>query len=1504
MKKKEQHIGKKTLKGTAIALLVLVLVGTTFRLSLKTDLASDLVKQKIIENINETTNAELRIRELKGDLWKKVKVYDLILSQKDTLFQVDTLTISYNLLSYFFSSQFQIYELDISGAEVSFERSLSGEINFGNALPEEGNTPQNSEFYFAIENVKVKKADIDIKATGLTPDSTLILKDVSLSGSTGFDGDFYATVSSLEFLVKEGRLPIPVSVQSSASYSSEMVSLESLMINTGRSIVQASASVEFTDDTVLGEAQGSPISLKDVEPFIDYDLLEESIQLSVNVDGRLDSLNIEVNTNSQVFRNVVVVANVDLSTEPVLHSFGITGDYFNLTELTQGSIDAETQLFRASVTGNLNKDYKEADVVWGFDFSRLRYRGYRFDRVFGSGVLNKKMFTGNLDVNSGLGDHIIINVSGNETFSEFPTWIATAGIKNLNTSHWIQKNSISTNLGFSIRANGIGFKPHKEGWEYQIESRKEISSSNGTLEKKPLPSMIFNDQPIRQFFLSGSISDSMITSKGFFEIKESRLNVNIGMSNYLEIHPEFEIEFFANQFNLSEINQLSDFPTSLTFNGSASGSGVSMDELNIQGDFLMDSSVVNGSRVSSLRGNFNYINGILSIPEGILNAEIAEGSFKGRKNVLNHSDPDNNLVADLLLKDVQPLAPLLDAETFKSSGQLQAIVTENEAGVLQYDMELDLYDVQVDDKLSSERITGYSKAIIADSSTFDISFNVTKPIIKEITLQDIEFKTAGIDYGGEFKGLYELGIKGSERGRIIQEGSYEANSEANSGVVNINRFDFITPGRKLGLSKPFNARFLNSSISTDTLSLSEEEGAYFNLFIPEADTLKQQFWFSGENFNFGLLQEVLFDEVYINGILSGEMTASNSRESLDAQGVLSIQNLSYQGVDTDGLEVNFGIKDEYLKVNGSIEWDGEKKVTGYLEAPFTLKQPEVLDDEFFFQPVSGTLNIQPTELGRFQALLNAFEISNTEGVLSFEGRLSGRAGDPNFEGKLSLRNPILSGIVTDSAFARFDYNNQEQSLSVSSEVIAKGQKAAAINAQIPLIYDFRTMEFNTPSENEKITASLITEDFNIGVLNDFLNKKYVDNLKGILNADLRLEGNLGALKPEGFIAMEGAEAQIPIAGIKLEELKSEMEFTNQGLLVKEISARSGRGGINVNGLVNFEGITPGELSLVVQANRFRAANTRDYNAVIDIHGKLEGQALKPKATGKVKLLSGYAYLQNFGERSVEEIHLGNEEVSNFSLYDSLAIEAQVEVSRNFFVRNRRYLDMEIEKEGTLDVFKEVRGELFVFGTLEGIDGYVRPLGKRFDLEESTLLFDGKADNPTLKVKGYHIPPTAQKEGGPIILYYIIEYNAENQEFRFESNPPMEQQDVIAYTLFGRPFYALDSWQQALSGTGNASPSDILADVLLDEVEALATRELGIDVVQIDNTRVGTENGTAIKTGWYLSERAFFAILNEITKSNPRTLFILEYLLSKNTDLIITQGNDNRQGVDIRWRFDY
>lgn len=104
-------------------------------------------------------------------------------------------------------------------------------------------------------------------------------------------------------------------------------------------------------------------------------------------------------------------------------------------------------------------------------------------------------------------------------------------------------------------------------------------------------------------------------------------------------------------------------------------------------------------------------------------------------------------------------------------------------------------------------------------------------------------------------------------------------------------------------------------------------------------------------------------------------------------------------------------------------------------------------------------------------------------------------------------------------------------------------------------------------------------------------------------------------------------------------------------------------------------------------------------------------------------------------------------------------------------------------------------------------------------------------------------------------------------------------------------------------TSDSEP-ELAYEVLLGKAEHLATRKLGVDVVQIQQLRTGGLSRMAVQTGWYLTPKTFFSILNEVDSSKPKTYFMLEYALNEELELVVTQGNDSRQGVDLQWRRDY
>jgi autotransporter translocation and assembly factor TamB len=1516
MSENKPHIAVRILKVLGWTVFTLVLLATAIRLSLKTTPVHNYARNLVTDLANKQINGTLSIGNISGDLWNDFSVSNIAVTQSDTLVSLDSARVQYNIWS-LTNSTFSASQITISGLNANVIETADSSFNIQqlvkkNTEPAASADTSSSAFAIDIQQLELKNSNIFVRSHSYLPDSTLRVKELNASAGFSLYDEISASLNSLSFKLIEGRLPDPIAFETSGSYSDQEITLNQLVIETGRSMLRANGFSNLQDSTVQLEANTKPLSFADIQPYLTHEIPAQELQLSLKAGGNPDSLHIELRAEGEGFDDFVAISDLSFSGAPTLTKFGVSAQNIDVGYFTNDSVKANISGFQATVEGQITQDYQAMDATWGFTFYDISYQEYVFERFFGSGTIINEELRSNFQVSDG-NDKVVVNPYVDKLFDDSPNWRVPFFVSNLDIGWWLQNPELTGELSFRGGASGKGYQLSDELWTFNIKPSMSANRPPRVKEDedgKPIgvfPNLVFdtlkvNDQVISLFNIDGSINKDSLNVDGFVQLMSDRINFSTVLENYLSEKPSYSFRLNTKEFDLTEVNGLEDFPTRLNLKAHGSGTYFDPEKLELQANLLIDSSYVNGASFDRLNIIANLNNKILTVSEGELQSEVIEGSFSGRRNIENQADPLNKFNLDMQVKNLQPLASLVGAQTLGASGSITGNVTETTPGNLLFDGGIELTDINYDTLFYANSISGNTRISIQEEYGYDLSLSITDPTLNELSLQDITLKTAGTARTDSVFGNFTLDISSDDAGKITQSGNFGVNLESLKTAVLWNTFTFQTPVSLLTLQRPFNLTYQDASIQTDTLQLNADDGTYLSLAIPYADSLNQEAWAEGSDFNFGVIQEILFDERFVDGVLSGNLSFKNSPEELSGDGQLTINNLSYKGTNVDILNLEYQIISKRLQAELGLIMNGEEKVYGTLDVPFVPEDPETLGDAFFRESVSGKLVVNPVRMNEFQNILDAFEISGTEGIISFNGELSGTAGEPNFDGVLKLGDPTLSGIKIDSAFAEFKYNHLEKNVTTNAEINARGQTAASIRSRLPISVDFRTFAVNMPDETDSLSVNVVTDNFNLSVFNDFLDKQYLNRLRGVLNAEIDIEGTTGTLTPNGYLRLQDAQISVPIAGIKLTSINSELSFKESGLELTQLTARSGSGSFTASGNIALQGIIPTNLDITAKASRFRLANTADYNLTIDLDSKLTGKPTQPKASGELRVKNGFVFLQDFGEKSVEAVELEGEEVSSFSAYDSLAMDMRFVIERNFLIRNSRYLDLEIALTGELDAQKQRSDDLQLFGTLDAQRGYVRPLGKQFTLDEGTFTFSGPVEEPDLFIKTSYVPQSAQKQGDPIILYYIIEGNAEDPTFRFESQPQMEQQDIICYTLFNKPCYALESWQQVVSGSGGSTPTDLLVGVLLDEFETLATQQLGIDVVQIDNS--GVNGSTSIKTGWYLNRRTFFAIVNEISSTTPETLFILEYLLTKNLDLIITQGDDNRQGIDIRWQYDY
>lgn len=1511
MSEPSTNIFSKIFKGLLWFLLIIAFLLVGLRLSLKTKVVQNFAKNKIEEIGNESLTTGFSIQQLEGDLWKEILLTGILIGENDSVAYVDTLYAEYDALS-FLSGIFNIEKLSVTEATIQAKQTGYTEDSTAvfnvQEIVKPDTSSEESSFQFEVTDIQIKRSNVSLYSPELLPDSSVSIQGIEARTSFALKEEIEAQLSKLNFEIKEGRLPESISFKASGSYKDQKVSLQDLVLNTGRSLFKANGFANLKDSVFNSDIKLDPLSTEDVRAYAETELPKDEVVVAVKLNGDGERINVEVNANADFARNLEATATFNLKEKITLSQLGIRGDNIDIGALTNDSVDVQTGLFQMTMDGAVSQEYEKADITWGFTIEGIRYEEYNFKRFFGSGTLKERKLLANLDLTTSSEENIRANSTIENVFNDEPLWSFGVWLDNFNAKNWAE-DAPQTDIRINITGDGKGFQLSETPWSFTIANTirdpRSESFKNLRPERRTQNPLIIGDEEIEYIYLDAGITKDSLIAEGFSRIKTSDIDFEASVSGFLSELPAFNYQISSNSLDMSEFSVLSDFPTDIDFGISGIGRGSKLENLSLEGSATVDTSFVNGATINVLNGKYSIENGVLKVSEAILKSDIANANFRGKRNIRDEKDPENVLSFDLELKNTQPFAELADLEILQATGSLSADVSENKDGVLECKTSFNLQNIVVDDLFLASGMTGSGEFVLKEREEGSFEIDIKDPKIYETLLQDIKVTTNSTRTPDSLFGNYSIEIQDNVNGRINNEGSYELLTDSMHLAVIMDKLDFITNDTGLKLQNTFNISVKNGEIRTDSLELVSPNGAFLSLAVPYADSVNQQIWFVGENFNFGILQEIIFSERYIDGILSGRATIDKSATNLTGSGNLELQNIKYEGVQADIFSISFDAKNERIQSNLSLIWDSKEVISGSLDVPLDLTDPEELSDEFYTQSVKGNLIIKPTSLSRFQPALEKFDVTGTEGIVSFNGSLSGTAGAPNFEGSFNIQDPVLSDVRLDSVFAEFNYSQEKENIFINTEILAARQKAADIDIDFPFSYNFKTFELNTVDENKPVSAEVRTRNFNLAVFNDFLNKEYTKNLKGSLNGELSLKGTENEITTNGYFDLTKTSFESPVAGIKVDGIKSRIEFSKNKISLEQLSANSGKGSFNANGSINLDGLYPTTLDIQAKANQFKVANTDDYNLVIDLDSRLSGPVMTPKATGRFAVKNGFIVLEDFGDKTVEDVTLeGEEEQINVSYYDSVAIEMEFAVERNFYVRGGGYLDMEIEIAGELDAQKETNGELSLFGSLRGTSGYVRPLGKRFELEEAEVVFSGPPENPDLNIKSAYVP-ISRKGEQEVTVYYIIKGAIPNEEYEFESEPTMELQDIYCYTLFNKPCAAMQSWQNALVQGGGTSPTDLLAGVLLDEVEALATRELGIDVVQIDNTRVGNETGTSIKTGWYLNDRTFFAIVNEITSSDPKTLFILEYALSKTWDLIITEGEDsNRRGIDFRYQYDY
>ncbi len=1489
MDEQETEIKKRSRlwKWILVPLLLLLLILAGARWLVQSDMLMDYLRKTAEKQVSSQINGNLSIGSLKGDLLYGVQLAEIKITDEQgaDLLATDSIRVEYSIRN-LIRQPYVVDLLTVDGLNVFGEQDEDRVWNFEKLIPgvaEDAEATDTDLPFWNVNNLRIAGSSVTIISAEL-PDGKLALQNLGLEGNVGYsDIGWGVSIDDLHFMLDETRFVQPAEVEASAVLLGEQVTLEKLLFNTGRTFIESQASMESLDQ-IRGELEFEPLSWLDIKSYVDVPV-EQDITGRIGFEGGLSDLTLWLDLEAHGLETFHMEGQLHLDERPSLSQIRAEIRNFDGPVFMGHSLAPVIEILDLAGSGRLIFDQPEMSRLDGsLSIAGLILDDQSVDEL----IVDYSWLESSVDVEIAAA-HRGQSVDGiaeiRNLFNELPSWKASMEGNEINLAVLFDDPQLESLVNGSLHAEGRGF---------------ELSEEMFTVEASVYDSR-WGDQPISRIDFDGGLSADHINGFLNIEIGDGRIGSEFFAEGW-QSEPVYTFAARIMEFNLADLTGLEDFPTNLNATFDGEGAWFDLENLELTASLQFDSSLVNHEPIENLQAFIEIRDQSAMVTDAELLSPIADASFSLRQHLLDFRDPGNTFDIVARIKDLQSLSPLFGVDTLQASGEFTGSLYRQMAGDLQFNANLMLEGIIYDTLFTIESVEGNILARLLDEPEISLDLDIRTPAVDGFTLQSVALNTHTVLYEAMTAGNLSLDFVQDEENAVHHEGWFEYMEE--DLLFRTDDLEFRTPDRTLNLQRPFELTWKENVVRMDTLHIQSPGGtAFLKLAIPYLDENRQELTMDASLLDLGTLQRSLLDEHYVEALLSGHLDLLREDEEITSNLGLLFSEIAYNNGVIDSLKIDMDIRDKRLLASIGA-WEGQNellRINGDL--PFEPGDPLTFDDEFFEQPVEGEVILPSTPISFWKQFLGDDIELEADGDLAFSSQIIGTAGTPELSGKLDFKNGMLSGVSIDSIAVDIGYSHAESNIQFDGAVTSLGTKIADFSAILPLYIDMQALRVDLPDDADEVYGSFISEDFDLAILNDFLDRDLMRDLRGRLSGNVELRGTIASLEPSGTMQLRGGSLRVMPAGITLGEITSDIRIEPDMVNLESFSMRSGPGRFTASGSVELQDMTPGNIDLTLRATQFRASNTADINAVVDLNSQLRGTFESPQLIGSLSFRSGFVNLQNFGERAIEDVQLEDEpDTMDIAFYDAMAVEMRVIFDRQFFIRNRQFLDMEIELAGEIDMVKEAGTDLQMFGSIEGVRGYARPLGRNFELDDAAVTFFGPINNPELNIRTVHRPPQTSEV---ISIWYIIEGTVEDPDFRFESEPFLELQDIISYTLFGRPFYALESWQQAVSGGGRGTTAaDVALDLLLDRVELLAAQQLGIDVVQIDTDRTGSSNSTTIKTGWFLTDRTFFAVLNEISGTSPKTMFMLEYMIRRNLELVVTQGDDSREGIDLRWRYDY
>ncbi len=530
------------------------------------------------------------------------------------------------------------------------------------------------------------------------------------------------------------------------------------------------------------------------------------------------------------------------------------------------------------------------------------------------------------------------------------------------------------------------------------------------------------------------------------------------------------------------------------------------------------------------------------------------------------------------------------------------------------------------------------------------------------------------------------------------------------------------------------------------------------------------------------------------------------------------------------------------------------------------------------------------------------------GTLAVRAQVTGTAAAPEISASANLTDGSIGGQSYGGLIGDITYRSG--SADVKLTVRQDADHVLTANGTIPLILRW------SPLWQAQATGDMNLRVQSSGLSIAFLNAFSGDaaqSIAGIITLDVTAQGPIAKPILRGTFKLQDGGVTIKPLGVQIAAINADGKFDGQTVSLRQISARAKDGRLNGSGILSLKDYSPEDFKVSLSLSRWPAIETQRYRAMVAGNIEAQGPLGKPSLKGQLEVLNAelrpdLAFLGSGKRRLTRDetiVVMGSRNQSQTSETRPLRAEKQSpdsELLKNarldltVVMPNQvwiRHPDANVELSGKLRAVKQTGKDIALTGQIAAVRGWIGFQGRRFNIIRGTIEFTGgETINPGLDILAQYRLQQYQVD-------VTINGTLAKPALTMRSEPPLEQADILALLIFGKPLNALSRTEQstlqqsAMEMAGGLAAAKVASAVS----DALGLDRLGLDLGEIDIT------GGQIGFGRYIGNRTYISISQELAGEAGREVAI-EYQIGPDWKITSSTSTTGTSGVGILWHKRY